>query len=41
VGLDSMIWPGDHDIVVAGVADHKGIPALDILMSLGFSLKLF
>jgi hypothetical protein len=43
IGIDGMAWPGTHDIVgvVAGVPEAKAIPAIDILMSLGFSLKLF
>jgi PBP4 family serine-type D-alanyl-D-alanine carboxypeptidase len=41
VGVDAMVWPGNHDIAVVGVPETKAIPPFDVLMSLGFSLKLF
>jgi hypothetical protein len=41
IGVDAMAWPGSHRIAVFDVADTKAIPAVDLLMSLGFSLKLF
>ncbi|HET6146485.1 MAG TPA: D-alanyl-D-alanine carboxypeptidase/D-alanyl-D-alanine-endopeptidase [Polyangia bacterium] len=41
IGFDAMAWPGSHSIAVMDVSESKDIPAVDLLMSLGFSLKLF
>jgi D-alanyl-D-alanine carboxypeptidase/D-alanyl-D-alanine-endopeptidase (penicillin-binding protein 4) len=43
VGIDAMAWPGSHRIAVIDMGQTKTapIPAMDFLMSLGFSLKLF
>jgi D-alanyl-D-alanine carboxypeptidase/D-alanyl-D-alanine-endopeptidase (penicillin-binding protein 4) len=42
IALDAMFWPGDHTITVTNVQDDKRtIPSLDLLVSLGFSLRVF
>jgi hypothetical protein len=40
IALDAMFWPGNHTIAVANVSDTRTIPSLDLLVSLGFSLRV-
>ncbi len=40
IALDAMFWPGKHTIAVANVVDTRSIPSLDLLVSLGFSLRV-
>ena len=40
IALDAMFWPGNHTITVANVPDTRTIPSLDLLVSLGFSLRV-
>jgi serine-type D-Ala-D-Ala carboxypeptidase/endopeptidase (penicillin-binding protein 4) len=40
IALDAMIWPGKHAIAVENIAETRSIPSLDVLVSLGFSLRL-
>jgi len=41
IALDAMFWPGNHTIAVANISDTRTIPSLDLLVSLGFSLRVF
>jgi serine-type D-Ala-D-Ala carboxypeptidase/endopeptidase (penicillin-binding protein 4) len=41
IGVDAIVWPGSHNIEVVGVPETKSIPTVDLLMSLGFSLRVF
>ena len=41
IALDAMFWPGDHTIKVFNPTDSRTIPSLDLLVSLGFSLRVF
>jgi hypothetical protein len=41
IALDAMFWPGNHKITVVNVSDFRTIPSLDLLVSLGFSLRVF
>lgn len=41
VGLDAMGWPVPQAIEVVGVADTRPIPALDLLLSIGASFRIF
>ncbi len=42
IALDAMFWPGNHTIAVAipTGTDTRTIPSLDLLVSLGFSLRV-
>ena len=40
IALDTMVWPGRHTIAVENIAETRSIPSLDLLVSLGFSLRL-
>jgi D-alanyl-D-alanine carboxypeptidase/D-alanyl-D-alanine-endopeptidase (penicillin-binding protein 4) len=40
IALDAMFWPGKHTIAIANVPDTRSIPSLDLLVSLGFSLRV-
>jgi hypothetical protein len=41
LGLDAMGWPGDHSIAVVGVPDVRQIPALDLMLSIGASFRVW
>jgi hypothetical protein len=40
IALDAMFWPGNHTITVTNPTDSRTIPSLDLLVSLGFSLRV-
>ena len=40
IALDAMFWPGKHTIAIANVTETRTIPSLDLLVSLGFSLRV-
>ena len=40
IALDTMFWPGNHTIAIANIAETRTIPSLDLLVSLGFSLRV-
>jgi hypothetical protein len=35
-----MFWPGKHTIAISNIAETRTIPSLDLLVSLGFSLRV-
>jgi hypothetical protein len=41
LALDAIGWPGNHTIAVQNVVETLNIPALDLVLSLGASFRLW